>query len=37
MSLITQEEVDQAVKEMPLGKASGPDGFTTNFFTIVGQ
>jgi hypothetical protein len=32
MRPITQEEVDQAVKEMPLGKAPGPDGFTTNFF-----
>jgi hypothetical protein len=29
---ITQEEVDQAVKYMPLGKAPGPDGFTTDFF-----
>jgi hypothetical protein len=29
---ITQEEVDQAVKEMPPGKAPGPDGFTTDFF-----
>jgi hypothetical protein len=32
MRPITQEEVDQAVKEMPLGKAPGPDGFTTKFF-----
>ena len=29
---ITQEEVDQAVKTMPLGKAPSPDGFTTDFF-----
>jgi hypothetical protein len=26
--------VDQAVKEMPLGKAPGPDGFTTDFFHL---
>jgi hypothetical protein len=29
---ITQEEVDQAIKSMPPGKAPGPDGFTTDFF-----
>jgi hypothetical protein len=29
---ITQEEVDQAIKAMPAGKAPGPDGFTTDFF-----
>jgi hypothetical protein len=29
---ITQAEVDLAVKEMPPGKAPGPDGFTTDFF-----
>ena len=29
---ITQIEVDTTVKEMPLGKALGPDGFTTDFF-----
>jgi exonuclease III len=29
---ITQEEVDQAVKEMPPGKSPSPDGFTTDFF-----
>ena len=29
---ITQKEVDQAVKDMPPGKAPGPDGFTTDFF-----
>jgi hypothetical protein len=29
---ITQEEVDQAVRDMPPGKAPGPDGFTTDFF-----
>jgi len=32
MQPITQEEVDQAVKSMPPGKALGPDGFTTDFF-----
>jgi hypothetical protein len=32
MRLITQEEVDQEVKEIPSGKAPGPDGFTTDFF-----
>jgi hypothetical protein len=32
MRPITQEEVDHAVKEMPSGKAPGPDGFTTDFF-----
>ena len=29
---ITQEEVDQAVKDMPPGKEPGPYGFTTYFF-----
>jgi hypothetical protein len=29
---ISKEEVDQAVKDMPPGKAPGPDGFTTDFF-----
>jgi len=29
---ITQEKVDQAVKEMAAGKAPGPDGFTVDFF-----
>jgi len=29
---ITQEEVDQAVKAMPAGKAPGPDGFTVDCF-----
>jgi exonuclease III len=29
---ITQEEVDQVVKEMAAGKAPGPDGFTVDFF-----
>jgi exonuclease III len=29
---ITQSEVDSAVKDMPPGKAPGPDGFTTDFF-----
>ena len=32
MRPMTQEEVDQATKSMPLGKAPGPDGFTTDFF-----
>jgi hypothetical protein len=32
MRPISQEEVDQAIKEMPPGKAPGLDGFTTNFF-----
>ena len=32
MRLISQEEVDQAMKEMALGKSPRPDGFTTNFF-----
>jgi hypothetical protein len=32
MRPIMQEEVDQEVKEMPLGKSPGPDGFTTDFF-----
>jgi len=29
---ITQLEVDSAAKDMPTGKAPGPDGFTTDFF-----
>jgi hypothetical protein len=29
---ISKEEVDQAVKDMPPGKAPGPDGFTIDFF-----
>jgi ABC-type sugar transport system permease subunit len=29
---ITIEEVDQDMKEMPPGKAPGPNGFTTDFF-----
>jgi len=32
MRPITIEEVDQDVKEIPVGKALGPDGFTTDFF-----
>jgi len=32
MRPITQEEVDQATKSMPPGKAPSPDGFTTDFF-----
>jgi hypothetical protein len=38
---ISKEEVDKAVKDMPPGKAPGPDGFTTDFFhhcwDIIGQ
>jgi hypothetical protein len=29
---ITQEEVDQSLKDTPLGKSPRPDGFTSNFF-----
>jgi hypothetical protein len=29
---ITQEEVDQAIQELPTGKAPGRDGFTIYFF-----
>jgi hypothetical protein len=32
MRLVTLEEVDLVIKEIPVGKALGPDGFTTNFF-----
>jgi len=32
MRPITIEEVDQAIKEMPVGNVSGPGGFTTYFF-----
>jgi hypothetical protein len=32
MRPITQEEVDQSLKATPLGKAPGPDGFTSDFF-----
>jgi exonuclease III len=32
MRPITQSEVNLAVKDMPPGKAPGPDGFTTDFF-----
>lgn len=32
LRLITIEEVDQEIKEMPVGKSSGPYGFTTTFF-----
>jgi hypothetical protein len=32
MRPITQEEVDQSLKDTPLVKAPGPDGFTSDFF-----
>jgi exonuclease III len=32
MRPITQEEVDQSLKDTQLGKAPGPDGFTSDFF-----
>jgi hypothetical protein len=32
MRPITQEEVDQSLRDTPLGKAPGPDGFTSDFF-----
>jgi hypothetical protein len=32
MHPITQEEVDQALRDTPIGKAPGPDGFTSDFF-----
>jgi hypothetical protein len=32
MRPITQEEVDQSLKATPLGKAPGPDDFTSDFF-----
>ena len=32
MRQITQEEVDQATKDIPPGKAPGPDGFITDIF-----
>jgi hypothetical protein len=32
MKPIMQEKVDQAIQELPIGKAPGLDGFTTNFF-----
>jgi hypothetical protein len=32
MKPITQEEVDQAIQYLPIGKALGPDGFTKIFF-----
>jgi hypothetical protein len=33
----TIEEVDQALQDTPKCKAPGPDGFTSDFFTIVGR
>jgi hypothetical protein len=32
MRLVSYEEVDQTIKEMPPQKAPGSDGFTINFF-----
>ena len=32
LRLISQEDVDQAMKEMALGKSPRQDGFTTEFF-----
>jgi len=32
MSPITQEEVDQALRDTPLGKTPGLDRFTSDFF-----
>jgi len=32
LRLVTLEEVDQAIKEMPIGKYPRPDGFTKYFF-----
>jgi hypothetical protein len=32
MRPITQEEVDQSLRDTPIGKAPGPDGFTPDFF-----
>jgi hypothetical protein len=32
MPPITQEEVDQALRDTPVGKSLGPDHFTANFF-----
>ena len=29
---VTMQEVEEAVNQMALGKAPGPDGFTSNFF-----
>lgn len=31
---ITQEEITNAIDQMKLGKASGPDGFTAKFYKI---
>jgi len=31
--LITMEEVEEAVRDMPNEKDPGPDGFTINFYT----
>jgi hypothetical protein len=36
MREVTSEEVERTIMEMEVGKSPGPDGFTTNFFQIVG-
>jgi hypothetical protein len=36
MHPITQEEVDQALRDTPVGKAPGPDASQQTFFTTVG-
>jgi hypothetical protein len=41
MRSVTLAEVEETIKEIPQGKAPGPDGFTTNFFqacwSIIGK
>ena len=32
LKLISMQEMEEAVNQVALGKASGPDGFTTDFF-----
>jgi hypothetical protein len=31
------EEVELTIKEMAIGKVAGMDGFTTDFFKLVGK